>query len=168
MEKTSSSATFENSFRFPVVLKSSHGGSSLGTYIVHTKESLHEAVRKVECLGGGALFLEKCISNGREVAVSFLDGRILTPLEIVPRGGFYDFKRKYTKGESEYFIPPRLKPQIIEKIKILSEKIIHLAEVRTYARLDFIVDKNNCPWFLEINTLPGLTETSLLPKSAGL
>ena len=165
IEKVNSSFVFENSLPFPLVVKSSHGGSTLGTYIVQREESLHEAIKKAESFGT-SLFLEQFISNGKEIAVSFLDGKILTPLEIVPKGGVYDFKRKYTKGETEYFVPARLKPKILEKIKILSEKIVDLAEVRTYARLDFIVDKNDCPWFLEVNTLPGLTETSLLPKSA--
>lgn len=164
-QKTSFSDFSENSFHFPLVVKSSHGGSTLGTYIVQTKEALKEALKKAESFGS-SVFLEQFIFKGKEVAVSFLDGQILTPLEIVPKGDFYDFKRKYTKGETEYFIPARLKPKVIERIKILSEKIINLAEVRTYARLDFIIDKNDSPWFLEINTLPGLTETSLLPKSA--
>ena len=100
------------------------------------------------------------------MAVSFLNGKILTPLEIVPKGGFYDFKRKYTKGQSAYFLPARLNPRVIEKIKILSKKVIELTEVRSYGRVDFIIGENDSPWILEVNTLPGLTQTSLLPKSA--
>lgn len=164
-QKTSDAGTLKDSFRFPLVVKSSHGGSTLGTYIVQTKETLIESLKKAESFGS-SVFLEQFISNGKEVAVSFLDGQILTPLEIVPKGGVYDFKRKYTKGETEYFIPARLSPIVMEKIKILSKKIIKLSGVRTYARLDFIIDEQNSPWLLEVNTLPGLTETSLLPKSA--
>ena len=164
-QKASASNFSKDSFCFPLVVKSSHGGSTLGTYIVQTKETLIEALKKAESFGT-SVFLEQFISNGKEVAVSFLNGQILTPLEIVPKGGFYDFKRKYTKGETEYFIPARLNPRVMEKIKILSKKIIKLSGVRVYARLDFIIDEYDNPWLLEVNTLPGLTESSLLPKSA--
>ena len=156
----------DNPFSFPVVVKSSHGGSTLGTYIVKTKKSLKEAVKKAKGFGGASVFVEQFIPEAKEIAVSFLDGRILTPLEIVPKGGFYDFKRKYTRGETEYFLPARLKPKVIERIKILSKKVMELAGVRGYGRLDFLIGKDNRPWLLEVNTLPGLTETSLLPKSA--
>ena len=149
----------------PLVVKSSHGGSTLGTYIAKTKESLKDAIEKAKCFGT-PVFVEAFIPKGTEVAVSFFNGEILTPLEIVPKGGFYDFKRKYTKGLSEYFLPARLEPRVIEKIKILSKKVIDLTKVRTYGRLDFIIGEDNRPWLLEVNTLPGLTETSLFPKSA--
>lgn len=156
----------DNSFPFPVVVKSSHGGSTLGTYIVKTKKSLKQAIKKARDFGGVSVFMEQFIPEGKEIAVSFLAGRILTPLEIVPKGGLYDFKRKYTKGETRYVIPPRLDPSVIERIKVLSKKVINLTGVRGYGRLDFLIAKNNQPWLLEVNTLPGLTETSLLPKSA--
>ena len=149
----------------PLVVKSSHGGSTLGTYIVKTNKSLKEAITKAKCFGT-SVFVETFIPKGKEIAVSFFNGEVLTPLEIVPKGGFYDFKRKYTKGQSSYFIPARLEAKVIEKIKILSKKVIDLTEVRTYGRLDFIIGEDNKPWLLEVNTLPGLTETSLLPKSA--
>lgn len=150
---------------FPLVVKSSHGGSSLGTYIVKTKTAFKEAVWKAEKLSG-SVFAEQFIPKGSEIAVSFLGETVLTPLEIVPKGGFYDFKRKYTKGQSEYFLPARLDGEVIETLKVLSKKVIKLTGLRAYGRLDFIVDKENQPWLLEANTLPGLTATSLLPKSA--
>ena len=156
------SAGFE---KFPFMVKASHGGSTLGTYIVRTERALKTTVQKAAGLGA-SVFLEKFIPDGKEIAVSFLNGRILTPLEIVPKGGFYDFKRKYTKGETQYFIPARLSHRVLSKIKDLAEKAAGMAEIRSYGRLDFIVDTQNRPFLLEANTLPGLTENSLLPKSA--
>ena len=156
------SAGFE---KFPFMVKASHGGSTLGTYIVRTERALKTSVRKAAALGA-SVFLEDFISDGKEIAVSFLNGRILTPLEIVPKGGFYDFKRKYTKGETQYFIPARLNPKVLSKIKAVAAQAAALAEIRSYGRLDFIVDTQNRPYLLEANTLPGLTEHSLLPKSA--
>lgn len=150
---------------YPVVVKSSHGGSSLGTYIVKQQKDLLNAVKKAKQIGA-QVFIEEYMPDCREIAVSFLDGRILTPVEIKPKGGVYDYKRKYVKGESSYFVPPKLSPFVIEKIKFLSEKIFQSVNVRAYARADFLLQGGKTPWLLEVNTLPGLTEHSLLPKSA--
>ena len=150
--------------KYPVVVKASHGGSTLGTCIVQNSKALSTALEKAK-KGGRYVFLEEYISQGMEIAVSYLKGQILTPVEIVPKSGFYDYKHKYETGQTDYILPPRLNPMVVEKIKIISEKVISLTDVRGYARLDFIV-KEDAPWLLELNTLPGLTETSLLPKSA--
>ena len=150
---------------YPVVVKSSHGGSSLGSYIVKKETQLQPAIKKAKEIGA-EIFIEKYIKDSKEVAVSFLDGKILTPIEIKPKGSFYDYKRKYTKGQSHYYIPPRLDPFVIERIKSLAKTVFQIVNVRSHARADFLVDKQNKPWLLEVNTLPGLTEQSLLPKSA--
>ena len=150
---------------YPVVVKSSHGGSSLGTYIVKQKKDLLTAVKKAKQIGA-QVFIEEYMAGCREMAVSFLDGQILTPVEIKPKGGVYDYKRKYIKGESSYFVPPRVSPFVIEKIKSLSQKVFQSVNVRAYARADFLLQEDKIPWLLEVNTLPGLTEQSLLPKSA--
>ena len=150
---------------YPVVVKSSHGGSSLGTEIVKQKSQLLAGIKKVRELGT-AVFLEEYIPEAKELAVSFLDGHILTPIEIEPKGQFYDYKRKYTKGETRYYLPPRLDPFVIEKTKSLARQVFEILNVRSYARADFLVDKNNTAWLLEVNTLPGLTPQSLLPQSA--
>ena len=150
---------------YPVVVKSSHGGSSLGTEIVKQKSKLLASIKKNQKLGT-PVFLEEYIKDSKEIAVSFLDGKILTPIEIQPKGRFYDYKRKYTKGETQYYLPPRLDPFVIEKIKSLSRNVFQILNVRSYARADFLVDKNQTAWLLEVNTLPGLTPQSLLPQSA--
>ena len=137
----------------------------MGTRIVQKASDLSKAVREAEKIGPKA-FIEDYIPSGVEVAVSYLEGRILTPVEIVPKGGFYDYKRKYQRGQSQYHIPPRLDPMLIRKITRTAKKAFQLANVRSYARADFIVEGSKIPWLLEVNTLPGLTENSLLPKSA--
>lgn len=154
-----------NNFKYPVVVKASHGGSSLGTFIVKKPEGLARAVREARKTGP-AVFIERHIRGGVEVAVSCLAGKILTPVEIVPKGGFYGCRQKYQKGQSQYFTPPRLDPMLTRKIMRQAQKAFQLAGVRGYARADFIVEGGKIPWLLELNTLPGLTETSLLPKSA--
>lgn len=153
------------SISYPVVVKSSHGGSSLGTYIVKNKKDLQPAIKKAKQMGA-SVFIEDYIKESKEIAVPFLDGEILTPVEIKPKALFYDYKRKYEKNQSLYHIPPKLDPFVIEKIKSLAKKSFQIANVRSYARADFLIEKKQIPWLLEINTLPGLTEQSLLPKSA--
>ena len=150
---------------YPVVVKSSHGGSSLGTYIVKNKKDLLPAIKKAKQIGA-PVFIENYIESAKEVAVSFLNGKILTPVEIKPKAQFYDYKRKYVKGQSLYYTPPQLDPLVIAKIKSLAKKLFQIVNVHSYARADFLVEKKQTPWLLEINTLPGLTEQSLLPKSA--
>ena len=85
--------------------------------------------------------------------------------EIIPSHDLYDYECKYTKGMSEYICPADLSINLSESIKDLALKVHKILNCRHYSRVDFLLDKNNDPWFLEINTLPGMTETSLLPKS---
>ena len=150
---------------YPLVVKSSHGGSSLATYIVREEKDLLPSIERAKTMGT-PVFIENYLAHCKEIAVSFLDGQILTPIEIEPKGAFYDYKRKYVQGESSYFVPPRIDPFVTEKIKSLAQDIFRLAAVRSYARADFLLQEAKTPWLLEVNTLPGLTENSLLPKSA--
>lgn len=150
---------------YPALVKSSHGGSSLGTFIVRREKDLLPAIKKARSLGA-QVFIENYLPRCKELAVSFLEGQVLTPVEIEPKGGFYDYKRKYTRGESSYFTPPRLDPFVLENLKQISRTVFHLTGVRSYARADFLLQEEKIPWLLEVNTLPGLTEHSLLPKSA--
>ena len=150
---------------YPVVVKSSHGGSSIGTFLVKKQEALLPAIKKAQSIGA-KVFIEDYIPSAQEIAVSYLDGKILTPVEIKPKGEFYDYKRKYVKGESDYFVPPRIDPFVLERVKSIAEHIFRLSSVRSYARADFLIEKSKTPWLIELNTLPGLTENSLLPKSA--
>ena len=163
--KTAAAMAAANISKYPAVVKASHGGSSLGIRIVRKPSELPGALSEAQKIGR-RVFIEDYIPHGAEAAVSFLAGRILTPVEIVPKGGFYDYKRKYQKGQSQYHIPPRLDPMLLRKIMRTAKQAFQLSGARGFARADFIVERNKIPWLLEINTLPGLTENSLLPKSA--
>ena len=87
---------------------------------------------------------------------------------IFPKKGLYDYESKYTKGFTDYFCPADIKSDLTKTIQSKALKIHKLLECRHYSRVDFILDKNLKPWFLEVNTLPGMTETSLVPKSAAV
>ena len=154
-----------SSVEYPFVLKASHGGSSLGTFFIEKNSNFNLYFEKAKEIGH-SVFIEKKISNYREVTVSFLDGKILTPIEIEPKAGAYDYKSKYEKEQTNFYLPPRLDGLVIKKLKLLAEKIFQLAKVRGYGRIDFLVEDNKIPWVMELNTLPGLTKTSLLPQSA--
>lgn len=150
---------------FPVVVKASHGGSSLGTYIVKRASDLPSAIQKAKEIGR-EVFIEEYIPNSKEVAISLLEDNILSPVEIEPKGDFYDYKSKYTKGASLFFIPPRLDTFVLERMKSLAREAFQMVGVRGYARADFLLREDKSPFLLEINSLPGLTRHSLLPKAA--
>lgn len=149
---------------FPVVVKPAREGSTVGLTIVRKKEDLASAlVLAGEC---DRLVVVEDYIEGMEVTVPIWGEKVLPIIEIVPKSGFYDYKRKYTVGETEYIIPAR----ISERVKILCEnyslETFKAVDCRQYARVDLRIDKNGQPYVLEINTLPGFTETSLFPKSA--
>jgi D-alanine-D-alanine ligase len=95
-----------------------------------------------------------------------LSGEALEPIMIKPKEGFYNYENKYTAGKTEYLIPAPLKPETVKILKSYSEKIFNHFELRAYARVDFMLDKDENMFALEVNTLPGMTPTSLLPKAA--
>ena len=114
--------------------------------------------------------IEEYIS-GREITVSVLGNESLPIIEIRPHSDVYDYKSKYTKGESDYICPAEIDETLSRKIQDTALKVHNLLGCEVYSRVDFRLDKNNKFWLLEINTLPGMTETSLFPmaaKAAGL
>ena len=149
---------------FPLVIKPSREGSSLGVSICKNKEEGELALKKA--LQYDKKILIESYIEGTELAVSFLDGQVLTPVEIVSGGDFYDYKSKYQSKETQYILPPRLDEKVIETCKILVQKAIRILPIGNYGRVDFIVKNNTVPLITEVNTLPGLTTHSLLPKSA--
>lgn len=149
---------------FPLVVKSPREGSTIGVYIVNDEDEYKRALIEVFKLDDEVL-IEEYI-KGIEITVSVIDEMVLTPIEIRPKKGFYDFHSKYTKGETEYIIPPECPENIIEKIKEIARKAYKSIKCSGAARVDFILTDNSVPYALEINTIPGMTETSLLPKSA--
>jgi D-alanine-D-alanine ligase len=103
---------------------------------------------------------------GRETTVGILDGKALPIVEVRPKVGSYDYKNKYTAGATEYFCPADFDSATTEKIQTAALGAFHAIGGRDYARVDVMVDLNGEPVVLEVNTQPGMTETSLLPKAA--
>ena len=149
---------------FPVICKPHNDGSTLGMTIVDSVEDLQEAF-KAAFEYSNTLLIEEFI-KGKELTVGLLNGKALSVVEIVPKSGFYDFEAKYKKGSTEYFCPARLSKELTEQLLKISESVFAHLELQGAPRVDFILSEQNQPYFLEVNTIPGMTETSLLPKSA--
>lgn len=149
---------------FPVVVKPSREGSSVGISIVPTPGDLKKALEEAAKYGYYILIEE--FIDGHEVSVPILKGKALSPIEIVPKHGFYDYKNKYTKGNTDYYLPPRFPEDKVALLKSITEKVFTACRLRAYARIDYRVDRNFNPYVMEVNTLPGCTQTSLLPKAA--
>lgn len=151
----------------PVVVKPGSEGSSFGLTIVKREEELIEAIKKVFLYDTEAL-IEEYI-KGKEITVGIIGNKeleVFPPIEIVPKNEFYDYESKYVKGMSEHLIPARIDPETLEKV-IHYAKQAHLSlGCRGLSRVDFIVKETGDVFVLEVNTLPGMTETSLLPDAA--
>lgn len=148
----------------PVIVKPVEEGSTIGVTIVRERKDLRGAVKKALSFGNSVL-IEKYI-EGREMTVSVLNGEVLPVIEILPRSGFYNYKAKYTKGFTNYLLPASLEKKRYKEIQELALKAYKALGCEGAARVDFMVDKDQRPYCLEVNTIPGLTETSLLPQAA--
>ena len=145
-----------------LILKPTDQGSSVALYVIRGLSELKNALGEIQT---GNWMLEKRIF-GREVTVGLLNGVPMGIVEVIPDGGVYDYKRKYIKGSTEYRFPAVLDLEIEDEIKRLARRAFHACDCRDFARIDFMICEDGNPYFLEVNTLPGLTTTSLLPKSA--
>ncbi len=151
-------------FGYPCVVKPAREGSSVGVTIVKAESELVAAIEAAGCFDGDVL-VERFIA-GREVSVAVLGDRALGAVEIAPKAGFYDYSAKYQRGGSEYFIPPRLSPERYRGVLTQAVRA-HLAlGCRGATRVDMIVADSGNEYVLEVNTIPGMTPTSLLPKIA--
>jgi D-alanine-D-alanine ligase len=149
--------------KFPVVVKPSTEGSSVGLYICENKKELEKACKDLE---GLSLTIEEFV-KGEELTVGVLDGEALGVLKIKPKSGVYDYKSKYTSGETEYEYPAKIDGSVYEEAMEVSEKVHKELNLKGASRSDFIL-KGSELYFLEVNTSPGMTNTSLLPKLATL
>lgn len=158
------SETYNDSPRFPCVVKPSCGGSSIGVSIVNNameyEYALDEAFR-----WENEVVVEDYI-EGREFSVGVIEGVALPVIEIIPKTGFYDYKNKYAKGAAEEVCPANIPDEISSMMQLYAERVAAGLGIETYSRMDFILDKNNDIYCLEANTLPGMTPTSLLPQEA--
>ena len=149
---------------FPCIVKPNAQGSTFGLSLVDKKSDLDKAISNSLKFDNDIL-IEEYIS-GREITVGILDGEALPVVEILPSHNIYDYKCKYTPGMTKYVCPANLGEDLKNRIMLDSLKIFDLLNCRGYGRVDYIIDNNNNYYFLEINTLPGMTNTSLLPIAA--
>jgi D-alanine-D-alanine ligase len=149
---------------FPVVVKAPTEGSSIGVYIVNNQQEYENAVKEVFDLDDKVL-VEKFI-KGRELTVSILDDEVFDIVEVVVSEGFYDFNNKYITGKTQYICPAQLDEDVYKSIQSLGHKVYKLLNCKGPARVDIILENDKNPYVLEVNTIPGMTEFSLLPKAA--
>ena len=148
----------------PCVIKPVDSGSSIGVAIAHTKKELHAALLEGLKFGGRCV-LEQYVS-GREIQVGILGDTALPSIEIIPKEGFYDYANKYQPGAAEEICPSPIPEAWEKRLEQDALTVYHALGLEVYSRADFIVDEAGTPWFLEINTLPGMTPTSLVPQEA--
>jgi D-alanine-D-alanine ligase len=152
----------------PLVMKPLREGSSVGVHIVREAAQLATAIDDLKRFGGEAL-VEPFI-EGKELTVGILGDEVLPVVHIQPRDGFYDIANKYPwltgKGGSDYFCPADLSVEVTKRVQQAAMAAHRSLGVEVYSRVDVLLDGEGRPWVLEVNTIPGMTATSLLPKAA--
>ena len=149
----------------PVVVKPSKEGSSVGVSIV--REPGQMAAALAEAFRYDAEILVERFIDGREVQVGILDNRAMGAIEIIPKGEFYDYEAKYTEGGAQHILPARLPSDVYAFVLKEGEKAHAALGCDCYSRVDFLVTESGECYLLEVNTLPGMTDLSLLPEIAG-
>ncbi len=154
--------------RWPVFAKDPRGGSTIGTWRCEDAGALARALEAAASPeeGGAARVLVEAAVEGEEITVAILDGRPLPIVAIRPREGFFDFEAKYTKGATDYLVPAPLPEATAADATAQAVRAWEALGLAGLARADFIVDAEGRPWFLEVNTIPGMTPTSLSPMAA--
>ncbi|GAB5613283.1 D-alanine--D-alanine ligase [Faecalimonas hominis] len=148
----------------PVVVKPCSGGSSIGVYIPQTEAEYKTAVEesfKYE----DEIIIEPYI-KGREFAVGIIDGKALPVIEIIPKSNFFDYKNKYQAGCTEEICPAHIDDAIAKRMQEATEKAFAALKLDVYSRADFLLTEDGEIYCLEVNSLPGMTSASLLPKEA--
>jgi D-alanine-D-alanine ligase len=150
----------------PFVVKAPRQGSSVGVHIIKDAAGLPAALE--DCFRFGEEVLVEEFFPGRELTVGILGDEALPIIEIVPREGFYDYQHKYTKGASEYFVPAEIGDEATKAVQHAALSAKRALRLEVYSRVDVLLAPNGRLNVLEINTIPGMTETSLLPKAAAV
>ena len=151
---------------YPMVVKAPNGGSSVGVFIVDNEDEAKNAVKECFKLDNHVL-LEQYI-KGREFTCGVVDGKALPVVEIEPVSGFYDYKNKYQAGSTIETCPANLPDDLTKNIQRSAEAAFKALHIKTYARIDFLLNENNEEYCLEANTIPGMTPTSLIPQEAAV
>ena len=157
-------AELHGSFGFPVIVKPRNEGSSIGLGKANNLAELRTAI-EVALEHDRFALVERYI-KATEVHVGILDGRVLGCIEVAPKSGIYDYASKYTAGATEYIIPPRIAPTRVRGVMNLAERAVRAIGCTGAVRVDLLVTEGENEYVLEVNTLPGMTPTSLLPKIA--
>jgi len=158
------SKVFNNQLGFPLVVKPANHGSSIGLSLLEEVQQLPAAIE----LGfkyDDHLIIQQYLS-GRELTVGILDDAALPVIEIIPHNKFFDFAAKYQDGLTRYIIPADLNPQVALRVQAAALQAHQLLGCYGCSRVDFILASDGQPYILEVNTIPGMTATSLLPKAA--
>jgi D-alanine-D-alanine ligase len=148
----------------PFVLKAPRQGSSVGVHLIRDSSAVASAL--ADCRRFGDEVLVEAFFTGRELTVGILGDEALPVVEIVPEDGFYDYEHKYTKGASRYFIPAPLDPSVALSVQEAALAAHRALNLEVYSRVDVLLAPSGGLAVLEINTIPGMTELSLLPKAA--
>lgn len=154
-------------FGIPVVVKSAAQGSSIGVAIVESEDALPEAIKQAFKYSDNIIVEE--FVKGREVTVAVWGNETVEALpviEIVPHSGRYDYHSKYTKGATDYIVPAELDENVTKTIQDVAIQAFKALGCKGMARADIMLNEKNEPYVLEINTIPGMTSTSLVPKAA--
>lgn len=157
-------ARIEEAFAFPFVLKPACEGSTIGIEVVHDKEELPAALRRVFQIENR--ILAEAFLEGKEYTVPVLNGRALSVIEICPHSGQYDYYSKYTKGATDYLVPAPIPERLKKTLQDMAVRGYRAAECCGVVRFDMKTDQYGEPFLLEANSIPGMTETSLVPKAA--
>jgi len=163
-QEAAAQAFSEARLQAPLVIKPSCQGSSVGLQFAERPEDLPAAIEEAHKFKSPVLIEEKII--GRETTVGILGGKVLPVVEVRPKAGHYDYQTKYTAGSTEYFCPADFDGPTTKRIQDAALGAFKAIGGRDYARVDVMVRPDGSPVVLEVNTLPGMTETSLLPKAA--
>ena len=155
---------FDNILRWPLVIKPAASGSSIGLSIIDAEAKLSEAL-DLAFEFDDFVIIEEYI-GGRELTVGILDEVALPITEIIPKRSFFDYVAKYQPGMTEYIVPAEVEEDVAEKVKLAALEAHKLLGCFGCSRVDLILNDQNLPVILEVNTIPGLTSTSLLPKAA--
>lgn len=154
----------ENEIPYPRIVKAACGGSSIGVCIANNEEEYEKAMEEAFRYGD-EIIVEQYI-RGREFSVGVLDGKALPVIEMAPKAGFYDYKNKYQPGTTVETCPARIPEEKARKMQEISERVFRALRLKSYARMDFVMNEAGEIFCLEGNTLPGMTPTSLLPQEA--
>jgi D-alanine-D-alanine ligase len=162
--KKDSPQTVTDRVGLPCVIKPASGGSSVGVSRVYTREELESAI--LDAASYERFLLAEELIEGRELTCAVLAGEALPPIEIIPKHGWYDYRNKYQSGLTTEICPAPLSVEETAEIQRLAVLAFNSLRMSMYGRADFILDRNGKFYCLEVNSLPGMTPTSLMPQAA--